>query len=102
MLPELFLERMKNLLGEEYNAFLASLEEEKYQALRVNPLKKHENSMENIRSAFALSPVSWAVNGYYYDKAAHPGKHPYHEAGVYYIQEPSAMAPVTLLDVQPG
>lgn len=127
MLPELFLERMKNLLGEEYDAFLVSLEEEKYQALRVNPLKKHESgkwademswqsdrqkkgvnmmvsedAQENVAQKFNLRPVPWAVNGYYYDKAAHPGKHPYHEAGVYYIQEPSAMAPVTLLDVQPG
>ena len=129
MLPELFLERMENLLGEEYEAFLASLEEEKYQALRVNPLKKHANGMqademqwlpglqetdinavdaegmvwqEKVALAFGLHQVPWVANGYYYDKSAHPGKHPYHEAGVYYIQEPSAMAPVTLLEVKPG
>lgn len=51
---------------------------------------------------FSLSPVPWAENGYYYEKTDQPGKHPYHEAGVYYIQEPSAMAPVPMLQVKPG
>ena len=133
MLPQLFLDRMQSLLGEEYEAFLASLEEEKYQALRVNPLKKHESGVrademtwlsggelqgeeladegktangemtrKKVAGDFGLRQVPWAANGYYYEKTAHPGKHPYHEAGVYYIQEPSAMAPVTLLDVRPG
>ena len=49
-----------------------------------------------------LSKVSWAENCYYYEAADQPGKHPYHAAGVYYIQEPSAMAPAGLLDVRPG
>ncbi len=49
-----------------------------------------------------LSPVPWAEDGYYYQPSDQPGKHPFHEAGIYYIQEPSAMAPVELLEVQPG
>lgn len=53
-------------------------------------------------TSFHLQPVPWEANGFYYEKEDQPGKHPYHEAGVYYIQEPSAMAPAAYLDVQPG
>lgn len=104
MLPEQFLDRMKGMLGVEYEAFLESFSQEKYQALRLNGLKVALNGEQatNLMAPFHLTPVSWADNGYYYEKEDQPGKHPYHEAGVYYIQEPSAMAPVTLLEPQPG
>ncbi|MBE5866204.1 MAG: RNA methyltransferase [Lachnospiraceae bacterium] len=109
MLPEKFLERMKDMLGAEYDAFVQSFEQDKYQALRINPMKKKYIEDEQCRSSmpedlegFHLTPVSWEENGYYYTKEDQPGKHPYHEAGVYYIQEPSAMAVVPLLEVQPG
>ena len=97
MLPELFLERMKNQLGEEYPAFLESLERPRAVALRFNPLKTGGRDLP-----FIMQPVPWEPEGYYYDPNARPGLHPYHEAGVYYLQEASAMAPVTLLDPQPG
>ncbi len=100
MLPEQFTDRMKKMLGAEYEAFIQSFEQEKYQALRRNPLKKA--SIESLRNCFELTPVSWESNGFYYSKENQPGKHPYHEAGVYYIQEPSAMAVVPLLEVRPG
>lgn len=107
MLPQLFLERMETMLGEEYPLFLNSFEQEKYQALRLNPLKCGERAPAipehpEGKLPFGLTPVPWAENGFYYEKEAQPGKHPYHEAGVYYIQEPSAMAPAALLGVQPG
>ncbi len=101
MLPIQFTDRMKNMLGEAYDAFLASYEHEKYQALRINPLKV-DKDVFTVNSSFELTQVSWEENGYYYEKDDTPGKHPYHEAGVYYIQEPSAMAPVPFLEVQPG
>ncbi len=101
MLPEAFLNRMREMLDEEYEAFLAGYEQEKYQALRVNPLKWAEGWAAG-QKVFHLKPVPWEKNGYYYEKGDQPGRHPYHEAGVYYIQEPSAMAPVPLLDVCPG
>lgn len=100
MLPEKFLERMQEMLGDEYEAFLASFERENYQALRINPLKKNDGTGGILN--FHLSPVPWEPKGYYYAAEDQPGKHPYHEAGVYYIQEPSAMAVVPLLGVQPG
>jgi len=97
MLPEQFLERMKEQLGADYPAFLASLERPRAVALRFNPLKGERPSLP-----FVGQPVPWEPLGYYYDPDARPGLHPYHEAGVYYLQEASAMAPVQLLDPQPG
>lgn len=101
MLPQAFLERMKQMLGEEYPAFLQSYEKERYQALRINPLKADRDDFI-AKAPFTLRPVEWEQNGYYYEKGDAPGKHPYHAAGVYYIQEPSAMAPAAYLDAQPG
>jgi len=117
MLPEKFSERMRRMLGDEYEAFLASYDQERYQALRLNALKLHMGGKsaaelfgalggargETDEHDFArLSPVPWAENAYYYEAEDQPGRHPFHEAGVYYIQEPSAMAPAELLRVRPG
>ena len=97
MLPELFLERMEQQLGEEYPAYLESLERPRAVALRVNPLKGEKPALP-----FVGEPVPWEPMGYYYDPEARPGLHPYHEAGVYYLQEASAMSAVALLDPKPG
>ena len=97
MLPEAFLERMKHQLGEEYGAFLQSLERPRAVALRFNPLKGEVPQIDSVGE-----PVPWEPMGYYYDPQARPGLHPYHEAGVYYLQEASAMSAVALLDPQPG
>ena len=97
MLPEAFLERMKGQLGEEFEDFLASLERPRAVALRFNPLKGEAPALP-----FTGEPVPWEQQGFYYDPQARPGLHVYHEAGVYYLQEASAMAPVALLDPQPG
>ena len=97
MLPEEFLRRMQNQLGEEYPDFLKSLERPRAVALRMNPLKG-----EAPQLPFVGQPVPWEPEGYYYDPDSRPGLHVFHEAGVYYLQEASAMAPVALLDPQPG
>ena len=97
MLPEAFLQRVRQQLGDEYPAFLASLERPRAVALRFNPLKGDAPELP-----FVGDPIPWEPNGYYYDPDSRPGLHPYHEAGVYYLQEASAMAPVMLLDPQPG
>ena len=96
MLPQDFLDRMEQMLGDEYQAFLASYEKVRFQSLRVNTLKS-DREIFLEKSPFALEPIPWCENGFYYGKQDRPGKHPYHEAGVYYIQEPSAMAPVEYL-----
>ena len=97
MLPEGFLTRIKAQLGEEYTAFLTSLERPRAVAMRFNPLK---TDFEDL--AFVQGNVPWEPMGYYYDPESRPGLHPFHEAGVYYLQEASAMAPVALLDPKPG
>lgn len=97
MLPEAFLLRMKNQLGEEYDEYLKSLERPRAVALRFNPLKGSRPDLP-----FVGAQVPWEENGYYYAPEVRPGLHVYHEAGVYYLQEASAMAPVALLDPQPG
>lgn len=101
MLPELFLERMKAMLGEEYPAFLESLDGERYRALHVNMRKADVGGFQKT-APFALRAVPWAEGGFYYGACDQPGRHPLHAAGVYYIQEPSAMAPVPFLEIRPG
>ena len=126
-LPAAFRERMKEQLGDEYEAFeRALLEGERYRGLRVNPLKANAcgkratemipgegdlNALEMISGEVdfnALQRIPWTKYGYYYSEKTEdggdfqPGKHPFHEAGVYYIQEPSAMLPAELLEPKPG
>lgn len=107
MLPEKFLDRMRELLGEEFPVFLESLSGERYRGLRVNTRKTQvPRFLEEC--PFELTGIPWAENGFYYgeqkenEKKAQPGRHAFHEAGLYYIQEPSAMAPVPFLEVKPG
>ena len=97
MFPQEFLLRMKKQLGEAYPAFIESLERPRAVALRRNPMKGTQ-----LELPFALQPVPWEPQGFYYDMQARPGLHPYHEAGVYYMQEASAMSAVALLNPLPG
>ncbi len=96
MLPSAFLERMKRLLGDEYEAFLASYDRPRNTGLRLNPRK--------VAAAlpFCAERVPWEPNGFYLLPDVRPGLHPYHDAGLFYLQEPSAMAPAGLLDARPG
>lgn len=92
---------MKQMLGREYDAFIASYDKERSQGLRVNGLKA--DPAEFAKTApFSLNPVAWAAEGFAYGAEERPGRHPYHDAGVYYIQEPSAMIAASLLNPQPG
>lgn len=100
-LPKEFIERMKKMLGAEYIEFCHSYEKEAVRGLRINLLKgTKEEFLE--KNPFTLTPVLWEENGFSYLAEEHPGKHPYHEAGVYYIQEPSAMAVAALAAPKPG
>lgn len=103
-LPQEFLCRMQDMLREAYPAFLRSYEDEKVQALRVNALKGTREEFLKKASFGSFREVSWEKNGLYYAEGSGcaPGKHPFHEAGVYYIQEPSAMAPAVYLEAAPG
>lgn len=101
-LPAAFLARMRHLLGdEEYEAYIRSYDEKRYYGLRSNPLKLAPGRLKELAD-FTLQPVPWAREGFYYGEGDRPGKHPYYHAGLYYIQEPSAMLPAELLNVVPG
>jgi NOL1/NOP2/sun family putative RNA methylase len=104
-LPEAYIEKMRLILADESEAFLQSYEQTRTQGLRFNPLKLKtmDTASRHIIESFHLEPIPWCSTGFYYDEASsRPGKHPYHAAGLYYIQEPSAMSVVELLNPQPG
>ncbi|MFK0520971.1 RsmB/NOP family class I SAM-dependent RNA methyltransferase [Paenibacillus illinoisensis] len=100
-LPSIFAERMKNLLGDEFEQFMKSYEQSPHAGLRVNTLKISMEQFDEL-APFDMRPIPWCGTGFYVPHGVKPGLHPYYHAGLYYIQEPSAMAPVELLDVQPG
>ena len=93
MLPPEFLTRMQHLLGSEYEPFLAAYDRPLQKGLRLG----RKASRAAAPLPFLGDPIPWAPGGYRFDPDLRPGKHPYHEAGVYYLQEPSAMAPAALL-----
>lgn len=96
-----FLERMKILLGEEYPLFLKSYELPRTFGLRVNTSKITCEEFEKI-VPFPIRPIPWIENGYFYDETSRPSRCPYYQAGLYYLQEPSAMTPASRIPVSPG
>ncbi len=101
MLPELFLSRMEEMLGEEFQEFLSGYQMPSSLSLRVNLLKGTEEELQR-KAGFLREPIPWAAGGFYCKEEEKPGKHPFHEAGAYYIQEASAMAPAAYLGAEPG
>lgn len=100
-LPESFKLEMKRILKGEYDAFLASYDERHHAGLRVNRLKLTPERFCEL-SPYEIKPVPFVDNGFYYDESLQPARHPYYYAGLYYIQEPSAMTPASVLPVKPG
>ena len=99
-LPERFLEEMRGLLGEEADAYLASFDAPPAAGLRVNTGKW---TPEEAAAALdiPLRSVGWAANGFSYEASQRLSRDPYYYAGLYYLQEPSAMAPAAFLPVKP-
>lgn len=100
-LPQAFVERMRESMGAEADEFFASYDSPRAYGLRRNPLKMERAQFEALMP-FSLEPVSWAKEGYYYPESERPGRHVFHEMGLYYIQEPSAMCVVEVADPQAG
>lgn len=101
-LPSKFCARMKDMLGAEYEAFYNEMSCGAPQSgLRINALKRgsHETVLSKLGSA---EPVLWCSDGFYADKEILSGRHPYHAAGLFYFQEPSAMAAVPALGIKRG
>ena len=101
-LPEKFENKMKELLQDEYDDYLQCYDEPRYYGLRVNTNKISVEDFLKI-APWPLTPVPWIPNGFYYDgDKIQPSKHPYYFAGLYYLQEPSAMTPASRIPVEPG
>ncbi|WIV13853.1 RsmB/NOP family class I SAM-dependent RNA methyltransferase [Proteiniborus sp. MB09-C3] len=103
-LPLAFTEKMEKLLGDEYNQFISTYDNDHYKGIRINTIKASVEEYLRI-TPFDLKPIPWIEEGFYninYEEQDRPGKHPHYHCGLYYIQEPSAMIPVEVLDPRPG
>lgn len=98
-LPIEFENRMKTLLGDEFEAFKNSFNEPPVRAFRVNTDKI---SLEDFRkiNPFKSEKIPYVENGFYFDFDG-IGNHPYHHAGMIYVQEPAAMVPVESIEINP-
>ena len=101
-LPQQYIENMRDILkADELQDYLDSFHDNRLYGLRVNTMKISVEEFLKI-SPFKLTPISWIENGFYYSEEDKPAKHPYYYAGLYYIQEPSAMTPANVLPVEEG
>ena len=100
-LPEEFLKEMEKLLGDEYPEFLSSYDIPRRNGLRLNRRRISPEEFEQI-APFPVERIPWTDNGFYVDWRDMPARHPYYRAGLYYLQEPSAMAPAQILPVEAG
>lgn len=104
-LPIEFLDEMKSLLKDEYDAFLNSYDEEKTSSLRINTLKIDKDKFKELgifNIDFNKDSIPWSDEGYYLNSDVFPGKSPLHDAGAFYLQEPSAMSVVGNTDISEG
>lgn len=102
-LPEQFKNNMYELLGDELDDYIASLDEERSYGIRVNTLKTDTESFPSLTQDIVTidGNIPWCDSGFYYTEGQ-PGRHPFYHAGLYYIQEPSAMFPASVAACGPG
>ena len=101
VLPQDFKDKMQRLLKGDFDEFLKGYDKDNFYSLRINTLKADIETVLN-KKLFSFSPVNWCPTGFYYPGDERPGRHSYHHAGVFYIQEASAMAVVECADIQHG
>ena len=101
-LPKSYEERMERMLGQDFPAYLECLNRNPFHGIRVNTAKLSQKRFKEIAPVVLKKEVPWCPQGYYYEKDEKPAKHPYYFAGLYYLQEPSAMTPASLLPIEPG
>ncbi len=100
--PSLFLNRMQRFLGEEFSLFYQALQAPPRSGLRVNTLKLSPEVFARISPFTLEARVPWCPSAFLVPAEDRPGKHPFHLAGLYYLQEPSAMAVAEALAPRPG
>ena len=100
-LPEQFIQNMKKQLPQnEWEAFFAVYGNKPVKGVRLNPLRGGRYALKQVLP-FLQEPVAWEENGFY-TEGEKLGASPFHFAGVFYSQEPSAMSAAPLLDVKAG
>lgn len=100
-MPQGYLAAMQTLLGDEYDAYINSLNQKPFYGIRLNSLKMgKEEFLQRMQKN--LREIPWIENGYYAEENDRFSKHPYYYAGLYYLQEPSAMTPASLLEIEEG
>ena len=100
-LPVEYLDYMKGLLGDEYSSYIDSLNNPSYHGLRANRLKISKEELRD-KLSFSLKEIPFIDNGFIYDYKENPAKDVYYHAGLYYLQEPSAMLPANRLPIEEG
>lgn len=98
ILPEEYISKMKELLKDEFDLYIDSFNEKSHLGLRANTLKTTPEELKTLLN-IPLEPVPWCPEGYYYSDSERPAKSPYYYAGLFYIQEPSAMSTAALLPI---
>ena len=98
-LPKVFVDRMAAQLQDELPAFLRTYEEPYQRGIRLNPLKAVDGT--HLPEGL-LEAVPWEPTGHYLSLDSKAGADILHEAGAWYLQEPSAMIPAAVLNAQPG
>ena len=98
-LPKAFVDRMAAQLGDELPAFLRTYEEPYQRGIRLNPMKP---VADEFLPEGLLESVPWEPSGHYLSLESKAGADILHEAGAWYLQEPSAMIPAAVLNARPG
>ena len=115
-LPKSYVDAMKELLEGDYDAYIKSLDEKPYVGIRTNLLKLTKEKLKEILDR-DFKEIPWVKEGFYFEeekgvlttpslsnieKIKSISKNPYYFAGLYYIQEPSAMTPAMVAGIKPG
>lgn len=103
--PPLFEENMKKLLSEDgWKAYTATFEHDYWQGLRVNLSKitpEQYKERRRLQTGEDLERVPWCPSGFYLKgETSAYSKSPDYFAGLFYLQEPSAMAPAQILPIE--
>ena len=100
-LPKEYIDNIKALLGIDSEKYFECLKYNGYKGIRVNNLKISTEEFEKI-CPFKIEKIPFINNGFYYDQFENPAKHPFYHAGLFYLQEPSAMLPANRLPIEEG
>lgn len=97
-LPQAYLDNIKELIPEDFERFIKSYEVPPVKGIRFNQKKARPDTIRLLAEEWNLEPVRWCETGFYYENVR-PGLSPYHDAGLFYIQEPSAMSVVEAANI---